>query len=168
MNKATSCPYLVCQPSLQEGLIGRQISYYHINYFSSKEVRRISSQKMSTEEHQAAAENFIKLGLSYRFTVTRVPSPVDPSKTRLRFAFSKPTEKKPEPEIVVYMDAEVVSVTGSKWVYSLFIEGQKFTHTIKVDSANVTGKEFNEKLIDKVFEQKSAVRQHHRCWVAAA
>jgi hypothetical protein len=117
---------------------------------------------------KAAAENFIKLGLSYRFTVTRVPSPADPSQTRLRFAFSKPTEKKPEPEIVVYMDAEVVSQKGSVWVYALFVEGQKFTHHITVDSNKVTGSEFNEKLIDKVFEQKAAVRQRHRCWASAA
>lgn len=114
--------------------------------------------------HQAAVDNFIKLGLTYRFTV----SLADASSQRLRFAFSKPVEKKPEPEIVVYMDLEVVSEVGTVWTYALFIEGQKYTYKITMDSAKISGKEFNEKLIDKVFDQKSVVRLQHRCWVVAA
>jgi hypothetical protein len=110
-----------------------------------------------------AMENFMALGLTYRFTVARLPVEPTVGPVRLRFLFSKPTDKKPEPEIVVAMDLEVRSHNGTKWEYVLYFEGQKYQRVITMDSAAIAGTEFNEKLIDKIFLQKQVVRQR-RLW----
>lgn len=113
--------------------------------------------------HQAAVDDFIRLNLSYRFTATLM-NPAAPS-PRIRFLFSKPEAKKPEPEITVAVDLEVVSVEGSVVTYALHFEGQKYRRVISMDRSRVTGKEFNELLLDKVFDQKAVTRQH-QLWVA--
>lgn len=114
--------------------------------------------------HQHAVDNFVRLNLSYRFTVSLLKElPATAGPCRLRFLFSKPSDSKPEPEIMVGMDLEVVGHKGTQWTYALFFEGQKYKRVITIDEGNVTGKEFNERLIDKIYLQKEVVRQR-RLW----
>lgn len=111
--------------------------------------------KEMDEIHHAAVANFVGLGLSYKFTVANVSH--DSNQPRLRFLFSKPSDSKPEPEIVVWMDLSVLSQNGNVWTYALEFEGQKYRRTIIIDQTNVDKGAFNEKLIDKIFFQKSRV-----------
>lgn len=113
--------------------------------------------------HKAAVDVFVKFGLSYRFTAARMIGAH--GETRLRFLFSKPVDAQPEPEIVVWMDLEVVKREGSVWTYSIHLEGQQYKRIIKVDERSVDPKIFNERLVDKVFLQKAATRTH-QLWVA--
>lgn len=106
--------------------------------------------------HNAAVDVFVKFGLSYRFTVAQVQG--DHGNVKLRFLFSKPKDAQPEPEIVVWMDLEVLKREGSVWTYSLHMEGQHYKRVVRVDERNVDPKIFNERLIDKVFLQKAAIR----------
>lgn len=121
--------------------------------------------------HQEAVDNFVKLRLSYMFTATLLPGAATENKQpsvdshRIRFVFSKPTQTQPEPPVTVYLDAEVVERAGSKTTYALFFEGQMYKRIVTIDSANVVGTEFNERLVDKVFDQKMALRQKH-LWAA--
>lgn len=110
--------------------------------------------------HEKAVSNFVKMQLSYRFTVALLPRESS-TNVVLRFLFSKPVDAAPEPAIVVYVDVEVIGVVGTKWNYSIHVEGQKYRRLIEVDEANVDQSSFNESLIDKVFDQKSQVRMRH-------
>jgi hypothetical protein len=107
----------------------------------------------------AAVANFIKLNLSYRFTAS-IMDPEAETPT-IRFLFSKPVERQPEPEVTVYLDLQVVEEKGSVWTYALFVEGQKYKRIISIDSKNIRGDELNEHLLDKVFKQKQVVRETH-------
>ena len=74
-----------------------------------------------TEVHEIAVKNFIRLNLSYRFTATLLTDATDNKKpVVVRFLFSKPTQRKPEPEITVYMDLQVEEQKGDTWKYALF------------------------------------------------
>ena len=106
-----------------------------------------------------AVDNFIKLKLSYRFTASLL-NPDAPEPT-IRFLFSKPTEHKPEPEVTVYLDLNVVQEEGSVTTYAIFLEGQKYKRIITIDSNNVRGDELTERLLDKIFKQKCVVRERH-------
>ena len=111
--------------------------------------------------HGEAVSNFLKLSLSYRFTATLL-NPDDNGEPVIRFLFSKPVQRSPEPAITVFLDLRVVSEEGPVVKYALFFEGQRYKRVITMDSRSITGTEFNEKLIDKVFLQKACVRQQHR------
>ena len=135
----------------------------------------LNTSKTLAQLHEETVQNFVKLNLSYMFTCTvmaserggnvaAVPSLAD---HRLRFVFSKPTQTEPEPSVTVYVDAEVVEVEGTKTTYALFFEGQMYKRLVTIDSANVCGDEFNERLIDKVYDQKMARRKAH-LWTATA
>lgn len=112
--------------------------------------------------HEKAVDNFVKMHLSYRFTVAMMP-PNSSGNVVLRFLFSKPIDSAPEPAIVVWVDVEVLKVDGSKWTYSIHVEGQKYRRLIEVDENTVNRATFNESLIDKVFQQKEQVRMR-RLW----
>lgn len=134
-----------------------------------KEQKTNMSKTISTV-HEEAVRNFISLKLSYRFSAT-IHSTVAAEHTAclypctIRFLFSKPTPQAPEPAITVFVDLQVVSEEGSNVTYALFFEGQQYKRLITINSANVTGAEFNERLLDKVFAQKDVVRRR-RLWDA--
>jgi hypothetical protein len=127
----------------------------------------LSTTKPIQKLHEEAVENFVKFRLTYMFTATLMPSGRTSATAatvedhRIRFVFSKPTQTEPEPAVTVTLDAEVVSEEGTKTTYALFFENQMYKRLITVDAANVTGEEFNERLIDKTFAQKMAVRKTH-------
>uniref|UniRef100_A0A7S1LEG5 Uncharacterized protein n=1 Tax=Neobodo designis TaxID=312471 RepID=A0A7S1LEG5_NEODS len=132
----------------------------------------MKTSKTLEQLHAETVSNFVKLKLSYMFTCTLMASgrgDVAAKPTlqdhRLRFVFSKPTQTEPEPAVTVYVDAEVVEADGTKMTYALFFEGQMYKRLVTIDSANVTGDEFNERLIDKVYDQKMALRKAH-LWTA--
>lgn len=127
----------------------------------------LKTSKSVQDLHQEAVANFLKLKLSYMFTATLLPSGrtafKEPSLEdhKIRFVFCKPVMDAPEPAVTVWVDAEVCAVEGSKTTYGLFFEGQKYRRLIDIDSTSVRGDELNERLIDKVFDQKVAVRRAH-------
>jgi hypothetical protein len=112
--------------------------------------------------HEKIVSNFVKMQLSYRFTVAMLPQ--ESGNVVFRFLFSKPVDAAPEPAIVVYVDVEVLGLEGTKWSYSIHVEGQKYRRLIEVDEHTVDQTSFNESLIDKVFNQKAQVRMQH-LWV---
>lgn len=116
---------------------------------------------MTEDEIQRAAMNcFLALGLSYRFTVTRLEEPPTRGPVRLRFMFSKPTPQKPEPEITVTMDVEIAHETKDTLEYALYFEGQKYQRRLVVGrSGPLEDCDFNERQIDKIYLQKAALRQ---------
>ena len=116
--------------------------------------------------HKKTVENFLQLGLSYKFTATRIPEKPAGTLEAIRFVFSKPTPQHPIPAIFVTMDVEVLEHTGTTWRYALFVEGQKHRRELHFDSAKLTGKEFNETLIDKVYNQKLNIKSRLKCWEA--
>ena len=127
----------------------------------------LNTSKTVQQLLQDAVNNFVKLKLTYMFTATLLPSGrtaatvASVADHRIRFVFSKPVQAQPEPAVTVYLDAEVVSEAGTKTTYALFFEGQFYKRLVTIDSANVNGTELNERLIDKVFAQKAALRQTH-------
>ncbi|CUF26545.1 Hypothetical protein, putative [Bodo saltans] len=112
--------------------------------------------------HEKIVANFVKMQLSYRFTVALLPS--ESENVVFRFLFSKPVDSAPEPAIVVYVDVEVLGASGTSWSYSIHVEGQKYRRIIEVNENTVNHTSFNESLIDKVFNQKAQVRMQH-LWV---
>eukprot|EP01059_Diplonema_ambulator_P009143 TRINITY_DN18977_c0_g1_i1.p2 TRINITY_DN18977_c0_g1~~TRINITY_DN18977_c0_g1_i1.p2 ORF type:complete len:111 (+),score=23.82 TRINITY_DN18977_c0_g1_i1:108-440(+) len=99
---------------------------------------------------------FFKLKLSYKFTSalmfkeTRSPF--------VRFLFSKPTKERPVPEVVVAADVRPLGLSEGIHKYSILVEGQRYSRVISIDSNNIRGDELNEALLNKVYDQKVAVK----------
>ena len=43
--------------------------------------------------------------------------------------------------------------------FSVLVEDQKYSRIITIDPKNTTGEEFNEVLINKVYDQKAKIRE---------
>ena len=113
--------------------------------------------------HREVSDIFFRMGLSYKFTT--VLEGKDSQVPVVHFAFSKPTKNKPVPEVAVTADLRPLGKAPDGVTrYSFVVEGQRHKRTLRLDPNDVTGKELNEQLIDKVFEQKASVR---RCLLAS-
>ncbi len=112
---------------------------------------------MSHEDIQEdVVKHFLALKLSYLFTATLTD--IQYSTPTVRFQFSKPTKEMPVPAITVTADVKLLQREGTRYSYSFLAEGQRFNRIITINAENVTGKEFNEEFLDKVFLQKERLR----------
>eukprot|EP00760_Papus_ankaliazontas_P037719 PhM_4_TR8725/c0_g2_i1/m.83461 len=109
-----------------------------------------------------AVQNFLALQLSYFFTATLVDG--ETSNPTFRFQFSRPTQTEPVPSVTVAANVQLLREEGTRSDYVVVVEGQRYTRLVSIDPKAVTGKELNEELIRKVYEQKAALRQRH-LWV---
>lgn len=109
-------------------------------------------------------KHFLALKLTYHFTASLIDTNL--SIPTIRFQFSKPTKEAPVPAITVTADVRLVEHDGTTYTYTLLAEGQRFERLITLDEANVTGKEFNEQFLDKVFMQKQQLQKKHLWYVS--
>ena len=104
-------------------------------------------------------KHFLALKLSYLFTATLTDTNM--LTPTVRFQFSKPTKETPVPAITVTADVKLIQREGSTYSYSFLAEGQRFNRIITINASHVTGHEFNEEFLDKVFLQKERLRSKH-------
>eukprot|EP01063_Lacrimia_lanifica_P027723 TRINITY_DN3932_c0_g2_i1.p2 TRINITY_DN3932_c0_g2~~TRINITY_DN3932_c0_g2_i1.p2 ORF type:complete len:128 (+),score=47.31 TRINITY_DN3932_c0_g2_i1:67-450(+) len=117
--------------------------------------------KRNQAEHKLVSDLFFKFNLSYKFTSAILGK--DTEVPEFRFVFSKTRNDKPVPDVVVEARVRPVKPQDGqddgKKRYTILFEGQKYERTLTVDPENVAGDELNEALINKIHEQKIAVRR---------
>lgn len=147
---------------------------------------------MNEHIHQTLSDVFTKFQLSYVFTSTLI-SPLDADsiaasnalklygsssapeldanneefrKRIAVFTFSKPSATKPFPDVSVDLFIEFVDEVKetSRLRFLVRGEGQHYHRTMVLDPQNVTGEEFCESLIDKIYLQKRQCKKL-RLWV---
>ena len=140
---------------------GESSSFPRVPIFFAKDFKSEMAIVLDESVRRAAVQHILQMRLQYMFSVTAMPPRSTGAPQRLRFLFSKPTPQQPVPAISVWMDVEVLETLGTATTYALYVEGQQYRRVITIDGSNIRGDEFNERLIDKVYGQKSTVRQAH-------
>ena len=123
--------------------------------------------------HELAVEHFLASSITYKFTASLIPLPEDENmwdrqrRARCplawsRFVFSKPTQERPEPLIVVTIDVETIEQRkDGSFVYSMLPESQVLRRPLIFDPKSP--KTFMcEFLIDNIYGQKEATMKKYK------
>lgn len=147
---------------------------------------------MDDRIHKTLSEVFTKFHLGYVFTSSLIsPLSADPiaasnalklygssSAPQLQvsneeyrkliavFTFSKPSVTKPFPDVSVDLFIEFIDEVKETGMMRFLVrgEGQLYHRTMVIDPSNVSGEEFNESLIDKIYLQKRQCKKM-QLWV---